>query len=57
MKKLENQQQANVKIILQDVYQTMILIKNHYTIIAFDLSGQKELDADPKAIQQIELCD
>ena len=25
-------------------------IKNHYRLIAFDLSRQKELDADPKAI-------
>ena len=30
-------------------------IKNHYRLIAVDLSRQKELDADPKAIQQIEL--
>ena len=29
-------------------------IKNHYRLIAVDLSKQKELDADPKAIQQIE---
>ena len=29
-------------------------IKNHYRIIAVDLNRQKELDADPKAIQQIE---
>ena len=29
-------------------------IKNHYRLIATDLSRQKELDADPKAIQQIE---
>ena len=28
--------------------------KNHYRLIAIDLSRQKELDADPKAIQQIE---
>ena len=28
--------------------------KNHYRLLACDLSGQKELDADPKAIQQIE---
>ena len=27
---------------------------NHYRLIAVDLSRQKELDADPKAIQQIE---
>ena len=29
-------------------------IKNHCTIIVVDLSRQKELDADPKVIQQIE---
>ena len=29
-------------------------IKNHYRLIAADLSRQKELDADPKTIQQIE---
>ena len=29
-------------------------IKNHYRLIAVDLSRQKELDADPKAIQEIE---
>ena len=28
-------------------------VKNHYRLIAVDLSRQKELDADPKAIQQI----
>ena len=28
-------------------------IKNHYRLIAVDLSRQKGLDADPKAIQQI----
>ena len=27
--------------------------KNHYKLIAVDLSTQKELDADPRAIQQI----
>ena len=31
--------------------------KNHYRLIAVDLSRQKELDADLKAIQQIELLD
>ena len=30
-------------------------IKNHYSLIAVDLDKQKELDADPKAIQKIEL--
>ena len=28
--------------------------KDHYQLIAVDLSKQKELDADPKAFQQIE---
>ena len=28
--------------------------KDHYQLIAFDLSKQKELDADPRAIQLIE---
>ena len=28
-------------------------IKSHYRLIAIDLSGQKEVDANPKAIQQI----
>ena len=31
-----------------------MVIKNHYRLIAVDLSRQKELDADPKTIQQIE---
>ena len=30
------------------------LYKNHYRLIAFDLSRQKELDGDLKAIQQIQ---
>ena len=29
--------------------------KRHYKLVAVDLSKQKELDADPKAIQQIEV--
>ena len=29
-------------------------IKNYYRLMAIDLSRQKELDTDPKAIQQIE---
>ena len=32
----------------------MIISKNHYRLIAVDLIRQKELDTDPKAIQQIE---
>ena len=30
-----------------------IYFKNHYKLIAIDLSKQQKLDADPKAIQQI----
>ena len=29
--------------------------EEHYKLVAVDLSKRKELDADPKAIQQIEL--
>ena len=29
--------------------------KKHYKLVAVDLSKQKELDADPRAIQQIEV--
>ena len=32
----------------------LLYIKNHYRLIAVDLSREKELDADSKAIQQIE---
>ena len=39
------------KIILQDLY----YFKRHYKLVAVDLYKQKELDADPRAIQQIEL--
>ena len=38
-----------MRITLLDVYWIMV-IKNHYRLIAVDLSRQKELDADPKAI-------
>ena len=42
-----------------DDYKTACLLdfqyfKDHYQLIAVDLSKQKELDADPRAIQQIE---
>ena len=30
-------------------------MKNHYGLKAVDLSWQKELDADPKAIQQVKI--
>ena len=36
------------------IFVRLWLYKNHYRLIAVDLSRQKELDADPKAIQQIE---
>ena len=32
----------------------LCLYQNHYRLIAVDLSRQKELDADPKAVQQLE---
>ena len=32
----------------------MIYTKNHYRLIAIDWSRQKELNADPNTIQQIE---
>ena len=41
-----------MKIILLDVYYDYI--KNHYRLIVVNLSRQKELDADPKAIHHIE---
>ena len=31
-----------------------VFIKSHYILIAVDLSRQKELDTDPKAVQQLE---
>ena len=43
-----------MKIILRYVCWIMIISKNHYRLIAVDLIRQKELDTDPKAIQQIE---
>ena len=39
---------------LLDVYQIKNILKKHYILIALDLRRQKELDADQKAIQQIE---
>ena len=43
-----------MKIILLDVFLDFEYIKNHYSLIAIDLSRQKKLDPDAKAIQQIE---
>ena len=36
-----------------DVYQIIRILKKYYKLIAIDLSKQQKLDADPKAIQQI----
>ena len=38
-----------VKIMPLDVYLDYHCIKNHYRLIAVNLSRQKELDAGPKA--------
>ena len=55
MMKLERSQQEKEMIARLDGclldYQ---YFKNHYQLIAVDLSKQKELDADPRATQQIE---
>ena len=48
----ENWQQDKVKIILLNDDQHLLL--DHYRLIAADLSRQKELDDDPKAIKQME---
>ena len=32
-------------------------IENHYRLIAVDLSKQKELDADPRSIQQVDFVE
>ena len=33
-----------------------IYFKNYYKMVAVDLSKQQAIDADPKAIQQINFC-
>ena len=43
-----------MKIILLDASLYYYYMKNHYRLIAVDLSRQKELDADPKSVQQVE---
>ena len=44
-----------MKIILLDVLlDYYYYVRNHYRLIAVDLSRHKELDDDPKSIQQIE---
>ena len=53
MMKLEKYQQEKVMITLQVVCQIFLISKKNYKLIAVDLSKQKVLDADSKAIQQI----
>ena len=51
MKKLEKLQQGKAR---PGLWLNFQYFKDHYQLIAVDLSKQKELDADPRAIQQIE---
>ena len=39
------------------IFIRLLISQNHYGLIAVDLSRQKELDTDPKAIQQIEFVE
>ena len=43
-----------MKITLLNAFLDYDYIKNHYRLISTALGRQKELDVDPKAIQQIE---
>ena len=51
--KLEKYQQEKVMIILLVVYQIFLILKKIYRLLVVDLSKQKALDADSRAIQQI----
>ena len=51
--KLEKYQQEKVMITLQVVCQILLISKKNYKITVADLSKQKALDADSRAIQQI----
>ena len=51
--KLERYQQDKMMIILQVVYQIILILKKNYRLLAGDLSKQKALDADSRPIQQI----
>ena len=53
MMKSEKYHQDRVMIIQQVVYWILLILKKNYRLIAVDLSKQKVLDADPRAIQQI----
>ena len=50
---LERLQLLKVMITQLDVYETNPYFKKYYKLIAIDLSKQQKLEADPKAIQQI----
>ena len=51
--KSEKYQQDKVMITQLVVYQILLILKKKYRLIAADLSKQKALDADSRAIQQI----
>ena len=53
MMKSEKYQQDKVMITQLVVYQILLILKKNYRLIAADLSKQKTLDADSRAIQQI----
>ena len=53
MMKLERYLRDKVMIILLVVYQILLILKTVFRLIAADLSKQKILDADSRAIQQI----
>ena len=53
MTKSEKHQQDKVMIVLLVVYQILLILKKKYRLIAADLSKEKALDADSRAIQQI----
>ena len=57
--KLENDEIRKIATGKRDDYTTGCLLdyqcfKDHHQLIAVDLSKRKELEADPRAIQQIE---
>ena len=55
--KSEKYQQDKVMIIQQVVYQYFAYFEKKHKLIAADLSKEKALDADPRAIQQIIFTD
>ena len=53
MRILERLRQDKMMTTQQDVYEFVLISKNTKKLIAIDLSKQQKLDADPKAVQQI----